>query len=176
MALPHPPPTGRDEHASPPAAPGRSAAFLVRRLALAAFCLFVFTTLATPAWRQGPFAWGPLLTLPLLGGRPASLGWLSLLPAVIVAAWLGWHLLERPPRPFNWGWTGLTLPLGGLILLGLDAAVTWRTLVQGTGLLLFWLAYWFAVNERPNLSVALTLVVLAQGGVQGNWQKSDFVL
>jgi hypothetical protein len=132
------------------------------------FAAFLFLTLATPSWRVGPFTWLPVVRFPMLGGRPAELGLMSLLPGLVVAGWVVVRVRERSPRTFHWGRPGISLPLMGLtvlILAGLDRAITWRTAVQVVGLGLFWLTYLFMLNERPRLTVPLALVVLVQGGV-----------
>jgi hypothetical protein len=132
------------------------------------FAAFIFLALATPSWRIGPFAWVPLLRVPMLAGRPANFGLVSLLPVLIVAGWLVVRLTERGPESWNWGVRGITLPLVGLsliILSGLDPAPTWRTIVQVVGLGLAWLTYLFVLNERPSLALPLALVVMVQGSV-----------
>lgn len=134
----------------------------------ALFALFLVLTLATPSWRVGPFTWWPIWRSPMLAGRPAELGLLSLLLALIVLIWVAQRLLERPRRSWRWGKRGITLPLVGLtvlILVSLEARLTWRTSVQVVGVGLTWLVYLFVVNERPGLTMPLGLVILVQGGV-----------
>jgi len=141
---------------------------LARTFTHVAFATFLFLTLATPSWRVGPFTWLPVVRLPMLGGRPADLGLLSLLPGLVVAGWVVVRVRERSYRAFQWGKPGIGLPLMGLtvlVLAGLDRALTWRTAVQVVGLGLFWLTYLFMLTERPRLTIPLALVVLVQGTV-----------
>jgi O-antigen ligase len=130
--------------------------------------IFLTLALVTPSWRVGPFSWWPVWRLPMLAGRPADLGLLSLLPALVVVTWIALRLGERPGRPWLWGGPSLVLPLLGLTLLGLvslEWALTWRTTVQVVGFGLFWLVYLYVVNESPSLTLPLAIVVLVQGGV-----------
>lgn len=141
---------------------------VARTLTHVAFGAFLILILATLSWRVGPFTWLPILRLPMLGGRPADLGVLSLLPAFIAVGWLITRLLDSDPPPWQWGRACITLPLLGLSLLvltGLDPALTWRTAVQLVGLGLTWLIYLFMLNERPCLIIPLALVALIQGSV-----------
>jgi O-antigen ligase len=62
----------------------------------------------------------------------------------------------------------MSLPLAGLtllMLLSLEPTPDHRTLVVLLTLALFWSIYLFVVNERPNVTVPLTLVILIQGSV-----------
>ncbi len=162
--------------------PTRSAGLRrVGRLTGWLFAAFIFVSLATPGWRTGPFTWLPLLRFPMLAGRPADLGLLSLLPGLVVGGWLIARARERPQRAWRWGRRGITWPLLGLsllVLVSLDWALTWRTLVQAVGLGLAWLTYLFVVNKRPNLTPSLALVVSVQGGVALGqfWCQSDLGL
>ncbi len=140
----------------------------VRAVTHAVFAVFLVLALATPSWRVGPFTWWPVVRFPMLAGRPADVGLLSLLPGVVILGWLGVRLFDRHLRPWQWGRPGITLPLLGLtllVLMGLDPAPTWRTVVQTGALSLSWLTYLFILNERPRLTVPLVLVTLVQGGV-----------
>jgi len=135
------------------------------RLGQGLFALFLALTLLTPAWRVGIFTWLPVLHLPAVGGGPAALGLLSVMPVAVVICWAAWRLLGRGNPPWRWGRPGLTVPLAGLsllVLLGLDLALTWRTDVQVVALALFWLVYLFVVNEAPNLTPPLAVIVAGQ--------------
>ena len=141
---------------------------VVARLTHIAFAAFLFLALTAPSWRIGPFTWWPVVCFPMLAGRPAELGLLSLLPGLIVAGWSVSRILGRPARPWRWGRPGIAWPLVGLtllVLLGLDPALTWRTAVQIGGLSLFWLVYLFTLNENPDLTIPLALSILVQGSV-----------
>jgi hypothetical protein len=132
------------------------------------FAIFLVLTLATPSWRAGVFTWWPLWRSAMLAGRPAQIGFLSVLPGLILLLWLVLRIVATPSRAWNWGRRGITLPLLGLtvlILAGLDPAVNWRTVVQVVGMGLTWLVYLLVVNEKPDLTVALSLVLLIQGCV-----------
>jgi hypothetical protein len=132
------------------------------------FAAFLFLSLATPSWRTGPFTWWPLLSFPMLAGRPAELGLVSSLPFSILAGWMVLRLAARPLRPWRWGRPQITVPLLGLsalILPNLDPALTWRTVTQVLGLGLTWLVYLFVVNEKPDLILPLALVLVVQGSV-----------
>ena len=141
---------------------------VVAGLTHVAFAAFLFLALTTPSWRIGPFTWWPVVRFPMLAGRPAEVGLLSLLPGLIAAGWSVGRILGRPACPWRWGRPGITWPLLGLTLLvlsGLDPALTWRTAVQVGGLGLFWLAYLFTLNEKPDLVIPLALSVLVHGSV-----------
>lgn len=104
----------------------------------------------------------------MLAGGPVEIGLLSLLPAATVVCWLPSRLLAPTRRAWQWGPPGITLPLAALTLLGLaslEPAVTWRTSVQVIGLGLAWFVYLFMLNERPNLTIPLAVVILVQGSV-----------
>lgn len=132
------------------------------------FSLFLLLALLTPAWRVGPFTWWPLWQHPLLAGRPATLGALSLLPLLTALLWLGARWADSAPRRWQWGRPALTLPVAGLTLLGvisLEPAPSWRTVTQLVGLLLLWFTYLLSLNTRPHLTGIFALVLLGQGGV-----------
>jgi hypothetical protein len=117
------------------------------------FAAFLVLALATPAWRVGPFTWWPVWRFPMLAGRLADVGPLSLLPALVVAGWLTTRLLG-PRRPWCWGRPGITLPLFDLTvpaLASLEPALTWRTTVQIVGLGLTWLVYLFVIKPYSPL-------------------------
>jgi hypothetical protein len=137
----------------------------LRTIAHLSFAALVVLTLTTPSWRYGPFAWWPLVQFPELAGGPVKFGVLNLLPAVLLFSWFAGRLL-RPPTQWHWGRLTITLPLLGLTLLGLstlDPVVDRRTFIQGGGLVLAWLVYLFALNERPNLKWPLILIAIVQG-------------
>jgi hypothetical protein len=132
------------------------------------FALFVLLALVTPTWRTGIFTWWPLVHLPMLAGRPANIGILSLLPGLLLIVWFTYRLLERPPRRWSWGRALMTLPMALLCLLALlslSPTPSWATLVQVISLALLWLVYLFISNERPGLTATIALVVLIQATV-----------
>lgn len=140
--------------------------FSWRWLSQAAFGLFLFLTLATPAWRAGPFTWWPLWQTPMLAGRGAAIGLLSLLPLLVL---LTWWASRRPraqlwhwgPKPVTLAWLGLSI----LVLISLDTALTWRTATQLIGLGLAWFVYLYVLNEQPDLTLLIVLLVLLQSGI-----------
>jgi hypothetical protein len=105
------------------------------------FTLFLILSLTTPSWRGGPFRWWPLWHFPLLAGAPVAIGPFNLLPLFIALGWFvtrWWRGAKRPV--WQWGITGLTLPLLGFTILGLlslEPDLTRRTFTQGGGLALF---------------------------------------
>jgi hypothetical protein len=116
----------------------------------------------------GPFSWLPLIKLFGIADAPLGLGPLSLVPAMMIAAWPIARLSESPPRPWTWGKLDITLPMVGLtvlMLLSLRPAFERRTLVVIVTVILLWSTYLFVVNEKPTLTVPLALVILVQGGV-----------
>jgi hypothetical protein len=133
------------------------------------FTLFLILSLTTPSWRGGPFRWWPLWHFPLLAGAPVAIGPFNLLPLFIALGWFvtrWWRGAKRPV--WQWGITGLTLPLLGFTILGLlslEPDLTRRTFTQGGGLALFWLVYLFVLNERPFLPLPLLIITFTQGTV-----------
>ncbi len=138
------------------------------RLSHLLFAVLLALTLATPSWRVGPFTWWPVWRFPMLAGRPADVGLLSLLPGLIILTWTVARLLQRPVRRWRWGKPGITLPFLGLTLLGLaslEPTPTWRTATQIIGFGLFWLVYLFVINENPCLTLPLAFVIVLQAGI-----------
>ncbi|UCG25059.1 MAG: O-antigen ligase family protein, partial [Chloroflexota bacterium] len=149
---------------------GRLSAFS-GRLSELFFAAFIILMLTTPSWRGGTFTWLPLAKVPDLGGAPAFLGVLVLVPFAFAYAWAV-HLLARwrsgAGLRWSWGRFGLTAPLFLFTLLGL--ASLWqappRTLfIQAVGLLIFWALYLYLLNERPNVVWPLAIVVAIQAAV-----------
>jgi O-antigen ligase len=104
----------------------------------------------------------------MLAGAPVVFGVLGLLPGLVLGTMMIRRCADQQRRPWRWGNRNLVLPLMGLTLLvltGLDASLTWRTVVQLVGVGLMWLVLLFAENENPNLVVPLALVLLIQGSV-----------
>jgi hypothetical protein len=153
-----------DSHPDPRARHHRVAT----RAAHGQFAAFVLLALAAPSLTRGPFTWLPVFTVSNIADDPVGVGPLSVLPASLGLAWLVARLLERPPRRWLWGRPGVTLPLAGLtllMLLSLEPALNHRTLVVLLTLALLWSIYFFVVNEKPNLTAPLALVVIIQGSV-----------
>lgn len=139
--------------------------FRLVRLGHGLFAIFLALTLLTPAWRVGIFTWLPVLRLPEVGGRQAVMGLLSMLPVAVVLCWVGWRSFGPSNPLWRWGRRGLTVPLAGLsllVVLSLDSALTWRTVVQVVALALCWLVYLFVVNEAPSLTPPLAVIVAVQ--------------
>ncbi len=138
------------------------------RLATGSFLLWLVLSLSTPSWRHGPFSWWPLLTLDRVGGGPLAVGPLMLLPALTAGSWALLRLTGRPSRPWRWGAPEVVLPLLGLTVLGLaslDPTPGRRTILYGGSLVVAWFVLLFVVNERPSLTLPLSVVVLLQGSV-----------
>jgi O-antigen ligase len=132
------------------------------------FGAFIFLALVAPSLTVGPFSWLPLISLSNIADAPIGLGPLSLVPGAMVLAWLVARLLETPRRHWLWGRLGVSIPLAGLTLLmlsGLEPALDQRTLVVLITLVLLWSVYLFVVNEKPDLTLSLGLVVAIQGSV-----------
>lgn len=163
---------------------------VLRTVVQGLFALSLVLALATHAnnWRVGPLTWLPILRLaPLLPTRylgldqqqaPMVIGVLTLLPLALGLSWLLLHILEaRTPglrRPWRWGWPAFTWPLLGLTGLALvssvaqalnarPAGLTPSQLLAVGSLALAWLVYLFVVNERPQLTWPLAVVVTVQG-------------
>jgi hypothetical protein len=152
-----------------------------RLVANCAFGLFVFLALASPEAAEGPFAWWPLLRLPMPAGEVAKVGLLSMLPLVFVA--LGWmaRRLDASRRAWQWGRPGVTWPLLGLsllILASLDPSLTWRTVMASVQVGLMWLVYLYSLNAGVDLTVPLALVAVVQGLVAAAqfWFQTDIGL
>jgi hypothetical protein len=114
----------------------------------------------------GLFSWWPVALL--FAGRPADLGFLCLLPVLLIITWIVWRLLALPRRRWSWGKVAITAPLVGLTLLALvslEAALTWRSVTQAVALGLFWLVFLFAANEDPTLTLPIALVILIQATI-----------
>ncbi len=129
----------------------------------------------------------PVLVLSTADQTPMSIGVLTFVPVLLALSWPALRLLElRQPerrRRWQWGWLHISGPLFGLTLLGIASLVLAGLLGQnlaaaaGAGLPLrntafqllslgvVWFVYLFIVNERPQLTWPLALVVLIQGGV-----------
>jgi O-antigen ligase len=132
------------------------------------FAAFVFLALVAPSLTAGPFTWLPLINLSVIAEAPIGLGPLSLLPGLMILAWLVARLAETSRRRWLWGRTGVLLPLAGLtllMLLSLEPALDQPTLVVLLTFGLLWFVYLFVVNEKPDLTIALALVIAIQGCV-----------
>ncbi|UCG25585.1 MAG: O-antigen ligase family protein [Chloroflexota bacterium] len=138
------------------------------RLAELLFAVLIILMLTTPSWRGGTFTWLPLAKLSDLGGVPASLGILTLLPFAIAAAWaVDLFARWRSGVELNWTWGrfGVTVPLLVFTFLGLVSlwqASPRNVFIQLGGLLIFWALYLFVLNQRPNVVWPLVIVVLVQ--------------
>lgn len=131
------------------------------------FALYMTLNLTTPSWRYGPFAWLPLFRLNEWMGAPVVVGVFNLLPLIIVAGWgvTLWGRWHFQRQPFNLGQWHITLPfllLTGWGMLSLDPAPTRRTFLQGVGLILAWLVYLYAINEKRDWSRPLLIILIVQ--------------
>ena len=132
------------------------------------FALFVALSLITPSWRYGPFTWWPFWQSELLAGAPAKVGVFNLLPALVAAGWLAGRVMDKAKPAWTWGRPSVTLPLVGLTILSLltlNPAIMRRTFIHGGGLAITWLVYLYIINERPRLTLPLSLIILVQAGV-----------
>lgn len=127
--------------------------------------------LTTPSWRGGPFTWFPFAYIDDLGGVPATLGLLTLLPFAfgiswfihVVAAWRSEGALTG-----RRGRLGVTAPLLILTVYGiltLDLSFERITFIQIGGLIIFWAIYLYLLNYRPGVVLPLSIVVFVQGAV-----------
>jgi len=140
------------------------------------FLAFVTLSLTTPSVVRGPFTWLPLIRvpgqmpglLPTIQETPLNLGPLALLPGLALVAWALARAVERPALPWSWGRPGISLPLAGMTLLmviGLKPTINRRTLLTLLALGLMWWGYLFVINERPRLTVPLSLIIVIQSAV-----------
>ncbi len=133
----------------------------------ACFALYIVLNLTTPSWRYGPFAWLPFFRLDEWMGAPVVVGVLNLLPLFMVTGWgltlwQRWRTERRPPHLGQWH---ITLPFFLFTvwgLLSLDLAPTRRTFLQGMGLVLAWLIYLYAINEKRDWSRPLLIILAVQ--------------
>ncbi len=140
---------------------------LARLLAYGAFTMLVTVVLSSPVfWQVLPFRWGPIDQTPLLFLRPPVLGWLTVLPGLLLVSWLMVRAAGRFRTPWSWGRPSIAIPFLGLtalMLTHLGDFPDWRPGYQIVGLGLAWLVYLFIVNERPPIVLPLALVTLIQG-------------
>lgn len=154
----------------PPAAVTASprAADVAVRLANAAFHLFLIVSLTTPSWRYGLYQQWPIAIFEDLAGGPVDIGILNLLPIIMVAGWVGGRLFGAAPRTLTLGPRWLVLPFLGLTVLGLISLQPEpfrRFFLHVSMLALTWIVYLFTINERPQLTRTLALVLAVQGAV-----------
>lgn len=141
---------------------------LIKPLTQASFTLFLVLSLTTPSWRYGPFSWFPLWQGEEVAGAPVTIGAFNLLPLFLVTSLLVDRLAGDKWRRWQWGRWGITLPFLGLTLLGLlslDLLSPRRMFIHAGGLAIAWLVYLVILNERPSLTLPLSLVLMIQGGV-----------
>jgi len=145
----------------------RSAA-LVTKAKESLFLIFVTLVLVSPSITSGPLNWLPVVRVTGIDEAPVELGPLTLLPGLALILWALARAVKRPARPWRWGRPGITLPLTGLtllMLLSLEPTLNRRTALAALTLGLLWWVYLFTVNERPELSIPLALVIVIQGSV-----------
>jgi hypothetical protein len=122
--------------------------------------------LAPPSYfERGVFSWFPLYTI-RMDDRHFSIGLLALLDPVIALGWLAVRLATRSAKPWNWGRTGITLPLLGLSLLLLSRLNPHTPLFSAqsvANLTIMWFVYFFILNERPRLWLPLAVVAILLG-------------
>lgn len=136
------------------------------------FALLFTVVMCTPNWRSGLFSWFPIWQFyqPQTGVMP--LGIAALLPFAVVLLWIGRIWLRRreaksSPR-FDWGSRTFWLPFTGLSLLGIFSlrhSSAANALFYLTMILVAWMVYLYVVNERPQLTAAIGVVLLIQGTV-----------
>lgn len=150
-----------------PSAHTRRIAF-ARKAKQGLFLTFFTLSLILPSPTRGLLNWLPIVRIPRIHRAPVSVGPLVLLPGLVLAVWLLARALERPSRLWRWGRAGITLPLAGLtflMLLSLEPALNQRTMLVILTLGLLWWVYLFIVNESPDLTIPLTLIIVIQSSV-----------
>jgi O-antigen ligase len=130
------------------------------------FALFLLLNLATHSQelRSGPFTWLVLWRVPGDGAVPLQFGLLVLLPLLIVAGSISSQVRTR--SHFEWGRPWLTFPLIALTTLALfrlDPANLSVLLFHAALLALIWFVYLLLLNQRPDLTVPIALVIGMQG-------------
>lgn len=139
------------------------------RLSEVLFAVVVILMLTTPSWRAGPFTWLPLIRLDNLGGVPAAVGLLALLPLAFGASWFLYEVAtwrSKAALAWIWGRPGITAPLLLLTVFGLttlDLAAERIAFIQIGGLIIFWAIYLYLLNARPNAVLPLGVIVFVQG-------------
>jgi O-antigen ligase len=142
-------------------------------LARLSFQLFLVISLISPSWRYGILCWWPVLRIEELGGGPVNLGILNLLPVLAATGWLVTRIVgalpkSRPLPPWDWGSKIVTLPMLGLTILGLlslSPDLERNTLNHLGMAALTWFVYFFVINEKPPLTLVISIIVLVQGSV-----------
>ena len=132
------------------------------------FQIVVVLGLTAPSLTNGPLTWLPFVRLSTIEDGPVRLGPLALLPPLALLAWALARITAPPRRRWRWGRLHVTLPLLGLTtltLLGLEPTASRRTAVTALSLGLIWWVYLYVVNETPDLSIPLALVILIQSGI-----------
>lgn len=141
---------------------------LVEEAKQSLFWAFVVLSLTIPSVISGPFTWLPFIHLRGIEDAPLNLGPVALLPGLALGAWALARAIERPARPWRWGHPGITFPLAGMTLLmvvGLDPTPNRRTLLTLLAMGLMWWIYLFAVNETPQPTIPLSLVIVIQSSI-----------
>ena len=143
-------------------------AAVARRVEEGFFLTFVTLSLIIPSPITGPFGWLPIVRIPGIEQAPVAVGPLILLPGLALTAWAAARAFEHPSHPWHWGKPGITRPLAALsllMLLSLEPTLTRRTSLVLLVLGLLWWFYLYVINESPDLTTPLTLVILLQSGI-----------
>lgn len=130
------------------------------------FGLSLTLSLLTPTWANSLFTRWPIRQAMRPDEQAIAVGWLNLLPLLLLFCWSTSRRLGGPARPWRWGPRALVWPLAGitaLALLNLDYRNQALFAPHLAMLALVWLTYLYAVNERPQLTPYLAIVLAVQG-------------
>lgn len=150
-----------------PPASARYRAFAMRAKS-GLFLAFLTLSLVVPSPVRGPLSWLPIVRIRGIDENPVAVGPLFLLPGLALMAWFVARAIDRRSQPWRWGRAGISVPMVGLtalMSLSLEPALSPRTVLAILTLGLFWWVYLFIVNESPDLTIPLTLVILIQSSV-----------
>ncbi len=154
-----------------PVMKSRSLAERLHRWGQIGFALLFTVVMCTPNWRSGLFSWFPIWQFHQLQTGVMPLGIMALLPFALFLLWLGrtwlrWRAAKS--SRFDWGPRTFWLPFAGLSLLGMFSlrhSSAANALFYLTMILVAWAVYLYVVNERPQLTAAIGVVLLIQGTV-----------
>ena len=141
---------------------------MLHRATLALFQAFVTLGLVAPSITRGPLSWLPIVRIGSLNDAAIGIGPVALLPGLALLTWLLARATQAHARPWRWGRPVVTLPLVGITLLAmlsLEPVFNRRTVLTALQLGLLWWMYLFALNERPDLTLPLSLAIMIQSGV-----------
>lgn len=148
----------------------------LERIAFVTFAVYLALLLGTNSVAEtgGILSRLPLWRWPAADNEWVTVGMISLLPPLSIAAWLGARLRDGGRRGLRWGWGRVTWPLAGLVVLGFaatllpclrggcDKAAVVRLLL--VVLHLAWV-YLYIVNEEADLFWIVVAVIALQSVV-----------